>query len=292
MAMGESATTSPTVASKDLTKEFKPSDWPNGARMLIVLPDKDIFKPRKPAIIECAEACAARGVTWLALYHKDVTPENLTYLYNKSGVRYIYWCGHANSHVGKNARLQVEGVQRTNTVCWKHTERNWWFDKWEEIRVFSYINSQEPLPDDWDNRGFSLWSLGMHDSWNKKIIFVDGCLSAEYADMARAYGVFSLQGQGSLDQIYIGWRKEVLVSTGLMERIVGNTTEGVRMFWEEMGRGRTIWNALYETELSGGLGMRQALWGLNGTRDIGVINGDDNLFLYGNGIITSMKLDP
>ena len=64
------------------------------------------------------------------------------------------------------------------------------------------------------------------------------------------------------------------------------------MFWEEMGKGRTIWNALYETELSGGLGMREALWGANGTIDIGVINGDDNLFLYGNGIFTSMKLDP
>jgi len=199
MAMSESTTSSSTVTSKDLTKEFKQADWPNGARMVIVLPNKDVFKVRKPAIIECAEACQARGVTWLALYYHDVTKENLTYLYNKSGVKYIYWCGHANSHVGRNERLEIDGVQRTHTVCWKSTERSWWFDKWEEIGVFSWFDPEEPLPDDWDNKGFSLWYLGMHDSWNKKIVFVDGCLSAKYADMAAAYGVYSLQGQGSKD---------------------------------------------------------------------------------------------
>jgi len=91
------------------------------------------------------------------------------------------------------------------------------------------------LPNDWDERGFSLWNVGMHDSWNKKIVFVDGCLSAKYPDLAASYGVFSLQGQGSLDQIYIGWKIKVLVSKGIMEQILGNTTEGVRMFWEKNG---------------------------------------------------------
>lgn len=260
---------------------------------MIVLPNKDVFKVRKPAIIECAEACENRGVAWLALYHKDVTPENLTYLYNKSGVRYIYWCGHANSHVGKNDRLGIPGVQRTHTICWKHTERNWWFDKWEEIGAFSQTNiSGEPLPNDWDNRGFDLWSLGMHDSWNKKIIFVDGCLSAKYADMADAYGVFSLQGQGSKDQIYIGWKKKVLVSMGIMEQIVGNTTEGIRMFWERMGAGDDIYDAFYYTVVHGGLGMRQAMWGENGMMDIGDPDTDDNILLHGNGLINQMELDP
>lgn len=293
MATGESTTSSSTVTSKDLTREFRQADWPNGARMVIVLPNKDVFKVRKPAIIECAEACEARGVTWLALYHKNVTQENLTYLYNKSVVKYIYWCGHANSHVGRNERLKIDGVQRTHTVCWKHTERNWWFDKWEEIGVFSWTNDSEyPLPNDWDNKGFSLWDLGIHDSWNKKIIFVDGCLSAKYVDMAAAYGVFSLQGQGSLDQIYIGWRIKVLVSTGIMEQIVGNTTEGVRMFWERMGSGDDIYDALYYTSVHGGLGMRSAMWGENGMVDIGDVDGDDNIFLWGQGLINQIELDP
>lgn len=59
-----------------------------------------------------------------------------------------------------------------------------------------------------------------------------------------------------------------------------------------MGKGKSVWDALYQTEISGGLGMRRALWGLNGSMDIGDINGNDNLFLYGNGIITSVKLNP
>ena len=272
-----------TVTKKDLTKEFKQADWPNGARMVIVLPNKDVFKVRKPAIIECAEACENRSVTWVVLYHKNVTQENLTYLYNKSGTRYIYWCGHANSH--------VQNVQRTHTECWRY-EPSWWHFNWQKIGVFSWIDTQNPLPDDWDNRGFDLWSLGMYDSWNKKIVFVDGCLSAKYDDMADAYGVFSLQGQGSLDQMYIGWREKVLVSTGIMEQIVGNTTEGVRMFWERMGAGDDIYDAFYYTTVHGGIGMRRAMWGDNGMLDIGDVGGDDNIFLWGNGLITQMELDP
>ena len=149
------------------------------------------------------------------------------------------------------------------------------------------------MPDAWDTRGFDLWSLGMYDSWNKKIVFVDGCLSATGPpDMADAYGVFSLQGQGSLDQIYIGWREKVLVSTGIMEQIVGNTTEGVRMFWERMGAGDDIYDAFYYTTVHGGIGMRRAMWGENGTLDIGDVGGDDNIFLWGNGLISQMELDP
>ena len=295
MMGGESTTSSPTVTSKDLIKEFKQADWPNGARMVIVLPNKDVFRARKPAIIECAKACENRSVTWVALYHKNVTQGNLTYLYNKSGVRYIYWCGHANSHVGRNERLEIEGVQRTHTECWKHTVRNWLPDKWEKICVFSWTNdSLYPLPNDWDNRGFSLWGLGMYDSWNKKIIFVDGCLSAKYSDIAWAYGVFSLQGLGSKDQIYIGWREEVLVSTGIMEQIVGNTTEGVRMFWERMGYGDDIYNALYYTSTHGDFGMRRAMWGMNGVMDFdqSYEDSDDNVWAYGNGIIDNVELDP
>ena len=272
-----------TVTKKDLTKKFKQADCPAGVRMVIVLPNKDVFKVRKPAIIECAEACNNRNVTWVTLYHHDVTKENIEFLYDKSSVRYIYWSGHANNN--------VQGVDRTHTECWRY-EPSWWHFNWQKIGVFSWFDPENPLPDDWDNRGFSLWSLGMHDSWNKKIVFVDGCLSAYYTDMAYSYGVFSLQGQGSLDQIYIGWKIKVLVSTGIMEQIVGNTTEGVRMFWERMGAGDDIYDAFYYTSIHGGIGMRRAMWGDNVMLDIGEPDTDDNILLYGNGIITQMELDP
>ncbi|MHC4463561.1 MAG: dockerin type I domain-containing protein [Planctomycetota bacterium] len=286
------------VTKKDLTKKFKQADYPAGVRMVIILPNKDVFKVRKPAIFECAEACNRRNVTWVSLYHHDVTEQNLTFLFDKSSVRYIYWCGHANSHVGRNERQQIEGVRRTHTKCWRYEKSGWWdiINNWHEIGVFSWtrqgIPGAPPLPDGWDTRGFDLWSLGMHDSWNKKIVFVDGCLSAKYNDMAHAYGVFSLQGQGSLDQIYIGWRIKILVSTGIMEEIIGNTTEGVRMFWERMGSGDDIYDALYYTYVHGSISMQEALWGLNGRPDIGELEGDDNIFLWGNGLINQIELEP
>lgn len=273
------------VTKKDLVKKFKQADCPASVKMVIVLPNKDVFKVRKSAIIECAEACNSRNVSWVSLYYYDVTEENLRFLYNKPSVKYVYWCGHANSHVGRNEREGIPGVQRTHTICWEpHTY--WGIPYWHsEVGVFSWIDPDvEPLPNDWDNRGFNLWSLGMSDSGNKKIVFVDGCLSAKFYDMAMSYGMFSWWNAGNHDQIYIGWRIEVLVSTGIMEQIVGNTTEGVRMFWERMGYGDDVFDALYYTSVHGGIGMCRALWGENGSVDIGNPDEDDNIFCWGEGL--------
>ena len=93
-------------------------------------------------------------------------------------------------------------------------------------------------------------------------------------------------------QIYIGWRIKVLVSTGIIEQIVGNTTEGVRMFWERMGSGDTVLDAFFYTESHGGIGMRRAMWGDNGLLDIGNYNGDDNIFLWGDQHGLNEELDP
>ncbi len=104
----------------------------------------------------------------------------------------------------------------------------------------------------------------------------------------------ALQGQGSLDQIYIGWRIKVLVSTGIMEQIVGNTTEGVKMFWERMGYGDSVEEALEYTSTHGGIGMLRALWGDNGLLDIDDVDGDDNIFVWGNGFVNlnQIELEP
>jgi len=295
---GESrASSSPGVTTKDLIKKFKKSDYEDvSVRMVIVLPNKDVFDVRKPVILDCARACQSRGVSWVSLYDKDVTEENLTFLYNKPSVRYIYWCGHANSHVGRNERAGIEGVKRTHTICWE-LEEGWVWDSWKERGVFSYtrqsVPDAEPLPDNWDTRGFDLWLLGMQEQGNKKIVFVDGCLSALYPGMASSYGMFSLWNAGHHDQCYIGWKIEVLVSEGILERIIGNTTEGVRMFWERMGYGDTIFNALYYTSSRGDSAVKQALWGDNGMLDIGgglPEDIDDNIILWGEGL--GNRLDP
>jgi hypothetical protein len=286
---GEESGSSSTVTKKDLTKKFKQADYPDGVRMVIVLPNKDVFKIRKPAIIECAEACNNRNVTWVALYHRDVTEENLTYLYKKIRCRYIYWCGHAGS--------RVQNVQRTHTECWE-LKKGWIWDSWKKRGVFSWTRQtldDTPLPDDWDTRGFDLWSLEMHESWNKKIVFIDGCFSAEEFDMAKAYGMDSLPGQGSKDQIYIGWRVKVLtVPTGHILDPILFSTGGVKLFWNRMGRGDSVDDALYYTSVYGEGGIAETLWGPNCMLDIGDVYGDDNIFVWGNGFVNldEIGLDP
>jgi len=294
-----------TIASSpgrtiDLTKKFSPSGCPANVQMVIVMPNNNIFKCRKSAIIACAQACNNKNVSWVPLYYLDVTPENLTFLYNKSSVKFVYWTGHANSHVGRNEKLGIEGVPRTNTICWKNTDAGWWdfFYNWDEVGVFSWTRQtfDSPLlPDDWDNRGFDLWSLGMHESWNKKIVFVDGCLSAVYNDMAEAYGMYSLEGYGSNDQIYIGWRIKVLTAPeGSVWNPLVPSTEAVKLFWEKMGQGNYSVYQAFEYVQSQGDAVRKVFWGLNGLIDLheSYEESDDNIWIYGfpGGINT--KLEP
>jgi len=301
-AGGAGAASGSNATKKDLTKKFKLANCPAGVRMVIVLPNKDVFRSRKPAIFECANACDNRNVTWVSLYHHDVTEENLTFLYNKSSVKYVYWCGHANSHTGKNERLGIEGVRRTHTICWRDEKSGWWdiIDNWHEIGAFSWTRQTRddaPLPNDWDNKGFDLWTLPMHDQWNKKIVFVDGCLSAlpymgGVNDMAAAYGMFSLQGQGSLDQIYIGWRETVLtVPPGHIFDPILFSTGGVKLFWERMGYGDSVEEALEYTSTHGGIGMRRTLWGPNAIPELGDVDGDDNIFVWGLGFINLNQIE-
>lgn len=132
--------------------------------------------------------------------------------------------------------------------------KGWIKDITKEFDVTSDPNCANalPLPDDWDTRGFDLWSLGMHEEWNKKIVFVDGCLSGVYTDMAQAYGVFSLQGQGSKDQIYIGWTGTIDThSIRLLEFFSGDTTAGVKMFWERLGLGDSVEEAFEYIDVHG-----------------------------------------
>jgi len=152
--------------------------------------------------------------------------------------------------------------------------------------------------DGWDNRGFSLWSLGMYDSGNKKIVFIDGCWSAfnwngVANDMADAYGMYSLWNAGHHDQIYIGWRAKVLTAApGSIWDPVLWSTDGVKLFWERMGAGDDVYDALYYTSVHGGVGgIRTTLWGPNGLMDFHepYEDSDDNIWIYGEGVHAELE---
>jgi len=122
-----------------------------------------------------------------------------------------------------------------------------------------------------------------------------GCLSAKYTDMAYAYGVFSLQGQGSLDQIYIGWKSIYKTAENPIASLFsGDTTNGIKIFWERMGYGDSVREALEYTSGHGTPKSILSLWGLNVRTDLGDVDGDDNIFVWGLGFINlnQIELEP
>ncbi|MGD0785437.1 MAG: hypothetical protein ABR969_06465 [Sedimentisphaerales bacterium] len=300
----------PPVEEISLTRKFDANACPN-VKAVIILPDTDVFTAKKPAILACAQAFQNRlGVgLWTVLYYHDVTPTNLNNLFSRPGLKYIYWSGHANSHVGRNERAGIPGVQRTNTYCWRLvSEHTFWWDTYEQIGAFSFtaqtFSGYPTLPSNWDYRGFDLWGIRMSDhsdrmadTSNKKIVFVDGCLSALFTDMAQAYGVFSLQGASSLDQIYIGWDIATIPSSEpIGEWFLGDTVNGIKMFWERMGTyssmTNNVWAAFHYVEVNGSSQTRKTLFGLNSLFDGG--DGDDHIRIMGRGGVNlnQIRLEP
>jgi len=297
LAAGESLSS----VEKDIVKEFRKEDYDNQTvQMVIIAPDEDVFEYRELSIKACAQACNARNVNWVVLYYTDVTPVNLTYLLQRPTVRYVYWCGDGNSHVGRTEeeeKQDIGGVPRTCMTCWKPGKHWWNLDG--KSRAFSYFNpQQEPLPDDWDHRGFSLWSIGMHDTVNKWIVFVDCCRSAAFdtfdvqPDMAQTFGIGN---SGNNNQIYIGWYYKItttqsgsreIFSPRNFEKYKTKIDPGIKRFWEKMGEGNTVYHALHATTEYDDLTEAEtvlALWGFNMQMDIGVPYNDDSIRVYGNG---------
>jgi hypothetical protein len=284
-------TNSSASKTESLNKEFKKVDNV-GIKMWIIAPNKELTKTRGSAIRACEQACDARNVSWCYISEYDVNEGNLIYALAFDSTKFVYWVGHAESHIVSKDKKTV--VQRTCTNCWRREEL--WPHLKKEIYVFSKTCIDPPLPDNWDFDGFDLWQLQMHDSWSKKIVFIDGCKSADFNDMAEAYGVYSLQGQGSKDQIYIGWRIDI--EQAIWDKFADDTTYGIKLFWDQMRLGKGIKQAFDYTanNFADHPGMPTSLWGGNRETDLYEgKEGDDNIILYGLGFLGGLddiKLEP
>jgi hypothetical protein len=298
MGFGENAMDSSSSGSQkiNLTKKYKPEDYAGQTiQMLIITPNTDVFGYKEPVIMQCAKACNARNVNWVPLHDKDVTSANLTNLLRPDTLRWVYWVGHANSYVGRTPEQETRdegGVQRTCMACWQIGD-HWWSND-TELLALSWTRqtatSSPILPNNWDNRGFDLWTIGMHNSTGKRIVFVDGCQSARYPDMAYTFGLFN---SGNNDQIYIGWRPNVILNRGKnnlfaprnFEKFTARTNPGIIRFWEQMGLGKTVYQAMESTTSTGYLPGETviALWGENMQMNLGNESGDDNFFVRGTG---------
>jgi hypothetical protein len=300
---GQAMMTSNTVGSNDETekqlhKKFRTSDWQGKTvRMAMILPNTDTSTIRRTGILECAKACQKRNVPWAALYEHDVNETNLAYLLrDRTDTRYVYWTGHGDSYVGRNTKTGVAGVQRTNTSCWRGRSDSLWGTQWEEAGAFSHTQQTWPssptLPYEWDQRGFDLSALNMVESNRKKIVFVDTCNSACYNDMAEAYGMSSLSGLSSNDQIYIGWKKPVETSEALAAKFMGDTAETVRLFWEGMGNGKDVYDAVDWAYTNTDGWLKLLLWDNYGPEDISNPSSHTAIGTYGRPGGLDNKLEP
>jgi hypothetical protein len=282
-----------------LKKDFKWEDCGN-PKMVILAPHDEIAASRAPAIKACMEACDACNVPWCYLEGHEVNSTNLFRLLPPIGsnVKYIYYAGHADCNVVSEDKKT--SVRRTCIGCWRYDPDAWLF-KWEKIHAFSKSEPETPLPDDWDYRGFNLWTTGMHESNKKKIIFIDGCNSALHYfgrnnDMAEAFGMFSLAGQGTKDQIYIGWKAPVAQAQSIWDKIADDTTAGIKLFWERMGAGDNVGAALWYTcQNPPDSKCQMYMWGPNFECEIYNDGGDDRILLWGLGCgynLYKIKLEP
>lgn len=66
------------------------------------------------------------------------------------------------------------------------------------------------------------------------------------------------------------------------------------MFWERMGKGDSVEDTFRYTSIYGEPGVPKALWGDNAILDLGDVDGDDNIFVWGQGFVNidQIKLEP
>lgn len=283
-------------------KEFRKEDIPSNVKALVIAPTNSIRNARGPAIKAYKDACKKHRLTYQELYDYDVNEANLTELLTRDSVKYVYWTGHADCNVVSKDKKTI--VRRTYTNCWDVCEK--WPHVTDEIFVFSQTDVEPPLPDNWDYRGVNLSTMNvggkaMHDSSKKKIVFIDGCSSAlSYKgginDMAEAYGMNSLEGLNSLDQVYIGWK--IPVGTAIWDEWSDDLTDWVKLFWDRMGSttdnnsvGHALeWTAEHPPNSKGW----EKMWGENKTPNFFDVGGDDNIFIWGHGTINfhQIRLEP
>ncbi len=274
----------------------------SGVKMVLLLPNPELIKKSKLSLVcTIISSCEARGVPYGVVYHKDNTPENWKYLFRpppSGSKKDIYYGGHANSHVGE--------VQRTHLECWK---------KGQKIKAFSYTTQYEPdaqpLPDDWDKKGFDLRELGLKDYDQIRIGWFDGCRTAgretktpggmiiktPYTDLAETFGFLSLAAQQHQRSIFLGWRIDTQSYPGWhwLGDCFSAANHGQELIWKALGDGRTIDDALSNLSSYGAdETIMFILWGEDECRlddGTGHCKEDDNNFvLYGVGNIWAMRL--
>ena len=137
--------------------------------------------------------------------------------------------------------------------------------------------------------------LDLKDYDQIRIGWFDSCRTAGYEDgkilrcsedLAHTLGFFSAMAQGNQCSIFFGWRIDPKNYPNLYDSF-SLANSGQMIIWGErtgLGSGRTLQQSL-DAEY-GNIHIRHILWGKNKERG----DDDDNLYMYGSGNLSNMKL--
>ncbi len=263
---------------KLLKEQFNPNDWDGRrARVVFLLPDAKVRKVFWEAICSAIKAVEDQGLTYVVLTEHDVNQDNFDFLFGEMpGRRIVIYFGHANAWVGRDEQHGIDGVQRTCFQCFrKSTIQN--PGAFYNVGAFSYtrrsnlqasalpLYNELPTPLPLDNIAYDVTQQIQQCKIDKMFIF--GCLSAAYPDMAIAQGCDSLWDHSHGDMMYCGFGIKVLQANGgWMEGIGDNLVRGLSIFFDKLGQDKTMTQGIEAIQLEG-IGIRNQCLGLNGSYD-------------------------
>lgn len=253
---------------KKIYKKYdsKKYDKDGPERVLFLLPDTRVTSMRWDVITAEMEACVNQNIGYIVLFHHDVNHTNLADVFGRlRRLNTVFYHGHANSEVeGEDGTV----VQRTHFQCWRLKQVNWWPDSYVASRAFSSFKVSEPLPDNWDTNGFSLWSYNL----GFRLALFDGCLTGEYFDLANA---LCRNGARYNNRVFMGWRIRVWILGGILDDL-SLSDEGLIEIANTLGRDDSVEDALTNSVVNVSGGARRELWGPDGFIDPDFY-GDDRL---------------
>ena len=207
---------------------------PNSFRALIIAPDEDANMDFEITLTTIRDALYLKGISYQELLGKNANWENISVALKGNNLNYVYWIGHTNSQINEERTkirkiVTQEGIHRTNFKCWD--KRKFW-SGYSLGKIFSFLKSDGPpelpqidsLPQDWESRGHSMYSLGLWKTKKIKEFWAVGCESGlewENAgqpvyvnglpinDMAVAVGTYYKDQQGNYVHVYMGTRVPV-----------------------------------------------------------------------------------
>ena len=185
------------IWNKAIAAKYNPNDSYQFAIFLPTAYYSDLFPfyssadSRRKAVAGIVNECNIMGIKYIILYENQCTWENFSRVLSKPSVIYAYVVSRGAS------RLDNKTAQRT-------------YFKLTGGYVVSNLDS--PLGGGWDGRSdvHSMAYLGLGNSYQLKMVWIDICLNGLYKDMANAW-MTGLDEPGA-KQLYVSWNGTIQTS--------------------------------------------------------------------------------